>query len=500
MTQIELLPKEFLRAIEKTREELIEEAKFQIYGVDAEPRAVRTAKMNMLLWGDGKQIQHGNGLAKADNNNTPYFAKEYNKADAESGVDIILANPPFGSTEEDQSILMNYELSKKRKNKEGEIVFNKAKTEELFVEKSYKLLKPGGQLIIVLPEGIFSNGRSDTRNFILKNFNIKNIIKLPKHAFSMSGVDTINTVILHAEKKIKQEKDKKEMLISFYSVNQIGYEPSGKIIKNGYEDSDLKDVIQLIQSPERINKLPDPFEFSEREFGDKEKPRSWQESSTKALTKLFEDVPKRLDPTYHFFKEETKDILEDYKLLDIDDKDLEKVRLTDKELNDNLEATYKYVSVSKNIYGKVEMIEELSVDQILSLKSSYPQKISKGFIVFNPYRINTGSIIYIDSDDDNLITSSSYVVIKDLPDIIPEYFVQLIKTPFMKYQIHVLATGSVRDSFSGEDLKKLKIPKHSKEDQLKIINMVNMKLDEINKMNEKINENIEQIDSYLISS
>lgn len=500
VSQIEQLPKEFLVAIGKSKEELIEEAKFQLFGIDAEPRAVRTAKMNMLLWGDGKQIQHGNGLDTSDYNNKQYPAKEYDKNDTSSGVDIVLANPPFGSSEEEQSILKNYELSSKKTNKDGDIVYSKVKTEELFVEKSFKLLKPGGQLIIILPEGIFSNATSKTRDFILCNFDIRNIIKLPKHTFSMSGVDTINTVILHANKREKKSDLNEESFISFYSANQIGYEPSGKIIGQGYLDSDLKKIIQLIQSPEKVTILPDPFIFANSEFGDSEKPKSWQQSNIKSLSKLFIEKPLRLDPTYHFFKEETKDILSEYKLLNINDQNIEKIRVTEEELNEDLETIYNYVSVSKNIYGEVEDIEEQSVDQILSLKSSYPQRVSPGSIVFNPYRINTGSIIYVDNVADNMITSSAYVVIKNLIDIDPKYFVQLIKTPFMKYQIHVLATGSVRDSFSGEDLKKLKVPKHSLEDQKELIEKITNKLISINEMNNKISSDIRDIDSYLINS
>lgn len=83
----------------KTRESVLEEAKCQIFGIDAEPRAVRTAKMNMLLWGDGKQIQYGNGLTTSDFEGHPYLATEYKEGGDSTGVDIILANPPFGSTE-----------------------------------------------------------------------------------------------------------------------------------------------------------------------------------------------------------------------------------------------------------------------------------------------------------------------------------------------------------------------------------------------------------------
>lgn len=202
----------YLDLLKKTREELLEDIKTQIFGIDAEPRAVRTAKMNMLLWGDGKQIQHGNGLSTVDYKNMPYLAKEFDEKDPTSGVDVILANPPFGSEEEDENILRNYYLSKKEKKKDKDtdkiiIGFKKEKTENLFIEKAYKMLKPGGKLLIVLPEGIFSNNDSRVRDYILSHFYIETIVKLPKHSFTMSGVDTINTVILIAKKNTKQRME-----------------------------------------------------------------------------------------------------------------------------------------------------------------------------------------------------------------------------------------------------------------------------------------------------
>lgn len=65
--------------------------------------------------GDGKQIQHGNGLAVKDADGKDYLAQEYDKNVPSSGVDVILANPPFGSTEEDQEILSKYSLSSLKK-------------------------------------------------------------------------------------------------------------------------------------------------------------------------------------------------------------------------------------------------------------------------------------------------------------------------------------------------------------------------------------------------
>ncbi len=79
-----------------------------------------------------------------------------------------------------------------------------------------------------------------------------------------------------------------------------------------------------------------------------------------------------------------------------------------------------------------------------------------------------------------------------------KYLVHLLKTPFMKYQIQVLASGSVRDNFSASDLFHLKIPKVSKEEQdLKVI-AVKKSVKAIRNLETKMNKQIEMIDEQLI--
>ena len=505
---IESMNKEFFDYTGKSRETLLKEIKTQIYGIDAEYRAVRTAKMNMLLWGDGKQIQHGNGLDTKDYKNNEYLALEYDKNNPNSGVDIILANPPFGSKEEDEKILKNYELSKNKKNKKTkETVKTPEKTEHLFIEKAYKMLKPNGKLLIILPEGIFSNNDSRIRDFLIQNFKITDIIKLPKHTFVMSGVDTINTVILKAvknnierEEQIKKSdkktwiSSKDPMNINFSLVNQLGYEPSGKVIKNGYETSDLKILENKIKKQDYNKILSNPYEYSEMEYGNRLKNGNWNRSLVKFLQVKFNKVPKRLDPTYYFFKEETKNIMNNYTKLNLTENNLCKIKLKEEELNSDYEKSYNFVSVVKTLKGDISEIKEYDVGDILSQKEKINlQKLSKNDIVFNPYRINTGSIIYIDSNLESLITSGAYIVIRDLEDINPKYLVQLLKTPFMKYQIQVLASGSVRDNFSKESLKKLKIPNISLDEQSKIVDSIDKLVKKIKDYNDEVYKNIENI-------
>ncbi|XBL69153.1 N-6 DNA methylase [Citromicrobium bathyomarinum] len=98
--EVELIPAGTLQRLGETRESLIEDVKSkQIFGIDAEPRAARTARMNMLLWGDGRCVMRGNALASQDLTGKPYPISPYKKSDNNSGCSLILANPPFGARE-----------------------------------------------------------------------------------------------------------------------------------------------------------------------------------------------------------------------------------------------------------------------------------------------------------------------------------------------------------------------------------------------------------------
>ena len=149
-----------------------------IFGCDAEPRAARTAKMNMIMHGDGHGgIHHRDGLVDING----IFPDRF---------DVVVTNPPFGAkVGSDQKIggsdetripdddayradcLERYgeawERSHRRmRNAVGsnildlfEIGRGKANraTEIVFVERCLSLLKPGGRMGIVLPDGNLNN-------------------------------------------------------------------------------------------------------------------------------------------------------------------------------------------------------------------------------------------------------------------------------------------------------------------------------------------------------
>ena len=177
-----------------------------IFGTDANPRMSRTAKMNMIMHGDGHGgVHHNDGLLNVNG----VF---------EGRFDIILTNPPFGSrvekslriTEADK--FTDFERIKKYRERYGDaydkaleqITNNIGKsllslyetgsmstlTEVLFIERCLRLLKPGGRMGIVLPEGVLNNTNlQKIRDFVESKAKIILITSIPQDVFIASGAN-----------------------------------------------------------------------------------------------------------------------------------------------------------------------------------------------------------------------------------------------------------------------------------------------------------------------
>lgn len=183
----------------------------RIFGTDAEPRAARTAKMNMIMHGDGHGgIHFHDGLL---NINGVYPER----------FDLVLTNPPFGSNVgEDQKVgdteqtqvrddAKYVRSSRERYGDEWrehhqkmvqaaraktpilnlfEIGNDKANrpTEILFLERCFQLLKPGGRLGIVLPDGNLNNpSLSWLRRWAEGKAKLLAVVSLPEETFKSAA-------------------------------------------------------------------------------------------------------------------------------------------------------------------------------------------------------------------------------------------------------------------------------------------------------------------------
>ena len=192
-----------------------------IYGTDANPRMARTAKMNMIMHGDGHGgVHHHDGLLNVNG----IFDNRF---------DVILTNPPFGAhidkdlkiTETDrftdEAKIAQYkkrygeayeEALKQVNDHIGDSLLSlyetgsmSGLTEVLFIERCLNLLKPGGRMGIVLPEGVLNNTNlQKIRDFVESKAKILLIVSIPQDVFIASGA-TVKPSLLFFKKFTEEE-------------------------------------------------------------------------------------------------------------------------------------------------------------------------------------------------------------------------------------------------------------------------------------------------------
>jgi len=196
-----------------------------IFGLDINRCIARIAKMKLLLEANGKtNILCTNSLEDLDSIKLLLGQK--------NGFDLILTNPPFGAKITQSSILSKFDLGHKWSSHENEFfktrtVYANQNAEILFIERCLQLLKEGGRMTIVLPNGNFENPSLDyLRYYIKQKAKVIAIVNLPQETFIPYGTG-VKTSLLFLEKDSKNEE--KQYPIFFGRVTKLGYQGN----KNG---------------------------------------------------------------------------------------------------------------------------------------------------------------------------------------------------------------------------------------------------------------------------
>ena len=267
-------------------------AEKHLFGIEINEQISRVAKMNMIIHDDGHtNIITNDGLK----NNKTLEIENRNLKFQDGTFDLIMTNPPFGSTikADEVNYYKEYELFEKNlgiteiKDRIADDN-NKKKwrtsqsTEVLFLERCYKYLnEENGYLAIVVPDGILTNSTSQyVRDWLIEKFRILAVVSLPQHTFShvKAGVkssvlflkkhpksvtqrfeQTLKDVKAIVQKEKDLDKDQRtERMLELYKeqishfinnynvlmigVENIGYDATGKKI----EGSELPEVANKI--------------------------------------------------------------------------------------------------------------------------------------------------------------------------------------------------------------------------------------------------------------
>jgi type I restriction enzyme M protein len=232
--------------------------RYSFFGADQAIGCIQKARINMLLYGEDHSL-----LLKVDDSVTDlHIDKLVGK------FDLIMTNPPFGSGKYDDpkglarmrrtdlGLELGWSWKPGDRSKRKELT--KADPAAILIDRNLQLLKPGGRLLIVVPDGILCNsGDAYIREYIMGTKDegtgeflggkaiLKAVVSLPTETFSIAGTGA-KTSFIYIQKK-RHPADKQGPV--FMAVAEhVGYLKKGKTEIPDPAGNDLVTIARIYQS------------------------------------------------------------------------------------------------------------------------------------------------------------------------------------------------------------------------------------------------------------
>ena len=428
-----------------------------IYGIEFNPDVALSAMLRLAFEGGaGTEIIYANALLENG---------QFNNA-----FDVVLTNPPFGSKGkvEDQKILKFYQLARKwnkSKNGDWEVTRNVLlgqSPEILFIEKCLKLLRPGGRMAIVLPDGLLQNiSNSHVRFWIRSQAKVLGVVSIPQEAFIPYGTGIKTSLLLLQKLPADTEK------IFMALIQKIGYDVKGQPIYK--RDSDGR----LIKTSSGLPIVDDDIDAFVSAYN-KLKNNNY-EFENKTIYVVPEKLLNKRFDVEHYQPEDRK-LIE--KLQTMGAKSLG-------ELADILKETDDFRLASN---GKIRYIAISDVDartmQVVSQQTIKPHeapsratyRLRKGDIITAVSGASTGTSRHatalITEDEDGAICSNGFAVLRNIHGVEPLFLLAYMRTDYYLRQVRRLMTGHAIPVISIEDLSKVLVFIPPMEAQKKISNEI----------------------------
>jgi len=456
-----------------------------INGIEFNPDIALSAIIRIVFEGGiGKEIICLNTLSESD-----YLDGSY---------DIILTNPPFGNKGkiEDSKILSSYILAhkwNKLSNNEWtatNAVMSGQSPDVLFIEKCLKLLKPGGRMAIVLPDGLLQNiTNGHIRYWIRSQAKVLGVISIPQEAFIPYGTG-IKTSLLILQKmpfsfrRVTEEQTVNQDGCFMAFMQKIGYDVKGQVVYKCDESGNLIKTISgnyiVDDDVEKISTAYGKF----RQFGN----MSTIDDIYIIPEKLLNS---RLDAEH--YKPADMELIERLQmngakpLCEIADiiTESDNFRLTP-------DCEIRYIAIS-DVDSRTMQVVNQQIIKTHEAPSRATYRVYKGDIITATSGASTGTYkqatALITEDEDNAICSNGFAVIRNIREIEPMFLLAYMRTEFFLRQVRRMMTGHAIPSISIDDLSKILVPIPSKQDQAKITESISS-IQAMRKESQKIGDNV----------
>ena len=294
-----------------------------IYGTDANPRMARTSKMNMIMHGDGHGgVHHHDGLLNVNG----IF---------EGRFDVILTNPPFGQNVDRNQLISeadrftDEEMKRKYKAKYGKAYDEALKqvdehigkpllslydlgststlTEVLFMERCLRLLKKGGRMGMVLPEGVLNNKNlAAVREYFEGRAKLILICSIPQDVFIAAGATVKPSLVFMrkftAEEEAEYGRCKEEAILEVTVLHKTEIDALNETIEDCDARTDslkanLKDARNKLREAKKEKKNISVIEAEIASIQQEQKDnKNAKKTAVKALVDLQKQIEEEIKP------------------------------------------------------------------------------------------------------------------------------------------------------------------------------------------------------------
>ncbi|MBP3774174.1 MAG: restriction endonuclease subunit S [Bacteroidaceae bacterium] len=161
------------------------------------------------------------------------------------------------------------------------------------------------------------------------------------------------------------------------------------------------------------------------------------------------------------------------------------------------------ISVADCQYGILGVNNQTGIfDAYIGNGTTFHQKYKKmetGWIAYNPYRVNIGSIGIKRQEHHYEYISPAYVVFSCRPTLLPDYLYLAMKTSAFNKAIRDNTTGSVRQNLTFNSLQRLSIPLPPLDKQQTLVNAYLAKVQQADKLDIQSEQIKTEIRDYLLT-
>jgi type I restriction enzyme M protein len=427
-----------------------------LFGLDINKSIARIAKMKLLLEANGQaNIFCTNSLEDLDEIRLT-ISGALNKKSFD-GFDIVLTNPPFGTVGKitNTKILSQYDLGYKWVGSDNQ--FYKTKTlsnglaaEILFIERCLQLLKEGGRLGIVLPNGHFENPSLEYLRFYIKQrTNILAIVNLPQETFIPYGTG-VKTSLLFLEKETANTKT--QYPIFFGKIKKPGYQGN----KNGTPIYKKDKYGMTLKNKNGTLILDEDFSIVVEDYKAFQKNKTIETDNSFSIN--FNELNGRFD--YDFYSPENRkmiSVLENKnakRLCEI----AEIIKVKSKKLNQS-DKSVVYIELSDINTHSFEIINATSY-LVHELPSRASYELKTGDIITavagNSVGTQKHATALVTDEFEGCICTNGFRVLRHLK-IDPYYLLYFLKSESFLKQMYMYRTGAAIPNVSDYDLANILI-------------------------------------------